>query len=388
MNTMDSTIQDTPKEAIKETATPKKPRAPRAPRKTATKKPSEKAKKEEPTKPTPPPSQLIKEGQDPKNKGVDTNHVISEPETPSAEELGKLMMKAVSERYEQKYVSEANKTYSMSEQKVSSITDVEVAKKLINIYQSAQDRKLQFNLSFEYVRRLLEYRTCYYTGVAFTEDGQTARSFDRVDSSKGYVEGNVVACTIDINGKKSNLTYREIECLYGKLSKKNEKRNRYPKILILGNARHGKDTLAEILNRNFGMTFRSSSEAAAEIFIYENLKDKMGYKSFQECFDDRENHREIWYNMITEFNNPDRSKLAKEIITKSDCYVGMRNIDEFNESKSLFDHIIWVDASKRLPEESGSFTIPKSAADMIIDNNGNLEDFESKAIKIGKILFK
>ena len=45
----------------------------------------------------------------------------------------------------------------------SSISDVEVAKKLINIYQSAQDRKLQFNLSFEYVRRMLEYKTCYYT---------------------------------------------------------------------------------------------------------------------------------------------------------------------------------------------------------------------------------
>jgi hypothetical protein len=105
------------------------------------------------------------------------------------------------------------------------ISDVEVAKKLINIYQSAQDRKLQFNLSFEYVRRMLEYKTCYYTNKPFTEDGPNARSFDRVDSDKGYVEGNVVACTIDINGKKSNLSFDEIACLYHKLSKKKEKRD-------------------------------------------------------------------------------------------------------------------------------------------------------------------
>lgn len=105
------------------------------------------------------------------------------------------------------------------------ISDVEVAKKLINIYQSAQDRKLQFNLSFEYVRRMLEYKTCYYTNKTFTEDGPNARSFDRVDSDKGYVEGNVVACTIDINGKKSNLSFDEIACLYHKLSKKKEKRD-------------------------------------------------------------------------------------------------------------------------------------------------------------------
>ena len=106
------------------------------------------------------------------------------------------------------------------------ISEIEVAKKLINIYQSAQDRKLQFNLSFEYVRRLLEYKTCYYTNKPFTEDGPNARSFDRVDSDKGYIEGNVVACTIDINGKKSNLSFDEISCLYHKLVDKKGKENK------------------------------------------------------------------------------------------------------------------------------------------------------------------
>jgi hypothetical protein len=99
------------------------------------------------------------------------------------------------------------------------VTDLEVAKKLININQSAMDRNIEFNLSFEYVKKMLEYKTCYYTNVTFTEDGGTARSFDRIDSDKGYVEGNVVACTIDINGKKSNLTFDEIACLYNKLVK-------------------------------------------------------------------------------------------------------------------------------------------------------------------------
>jgi len=70
---------------------------------------------------------------------------------------------------------------------------------------------------------MLEYKTCYYTGKAFTEDGPHARSFDRVDSDKGYIEGNVVACTIEINGKKSNLSFDEISCLYHKLAAKKEK---------------------------------------------------------------------------------------------------------------------------------------------------------------------
>lgn len=98
------------------------------------------------------------------------------------------------------------------------ISDVEVAKKLVNIHSSAQSRNLEFNLTFECVKKLLEYTTCYYTNVPFTEDGPNARSFDRVDNEKGYVVGNVVACTVDINGKKNNLSIEEIVFLYKKLA--------------------------------------------------------------------------------------------------------------------------------------------------------------------------
>lgn len=101
--------------------------------------------------------------------------------------------------------------------KEAEVTDLEVARKMIKIHQSAQDRKLDFDLSFESVKKLLQYQTCYYTGKKFEDEGLMSRSFDRIDSTKGYVEGNVVACTVDINGKKSNLSLDEIECLYVKL---------------------------------------------------------------------------------------------------------------------------------------------------------------------------
>jgi len=101
-----------------------------------------------------------------------------------------------------------------------SAADLETAKKMIKIYQSAIDRKLEFNLTFDTVRKLMSYDRCYYTGRKFEEDGVYARSFDRIDSNKGYIEGNVVACTVDINGKKSNLSLEEIKCLYEKLVKR------------------------------------------------------------------------------------------------------------------------------------------------------------------------
>lgn len=159
------------------------------------------------------------------------------------------------------------------------------------------------------------------------------------------------------------------------------------KILILGNARHGKDTLAELLADRFGMTYKSSSEMAMEIFLFDMLKEKHGYETMQECFEDRVNHRQIWYLSICDYNKDDRARLAKDILEGHDCYVGMRDLDEFKASKELFDVIIWVDASKRLGTSENTNKIPVSEADMVITNDGTFEDFKEKARLLGNMLF-
>ena len=162
------------------------------------------------------------------------------------------------------------------------------------------------------------------------------------------------------------------------------------KILILGNARHGKDTLAELFNQHFGLTFMSSSQASADFFLYNQLKDKYGYTTSEECFEDRVNHRDEWYQAICDYNKDNRARLAQDILSRTDCYVGMRDKEEFNEcvKQKLFDIIIWVDASKRLPLEPGtSFNINMSDADVIVENNGTFEEFVEKSKRIGKVLF-
>jgi len=163
------------------------------------------------------------------------------------------------------------------------------------------------------------------------------------------------------------------------------------KLLIIGHMRHGKDSFAEILNEQFGLKYQSSSQASADIFLYDALKDKYGYKTPEECFEDRVNHRAEWKQMICDYNKDDRAKLAKEILKNSDCYVGMRDREEINECmrQGLFDLIIWVDASERLPlEPASSFDIDKTCADIIIENNGTFEEFKEKVLRFGKILYK
>lgn len=102
------------------------------------------------------------------------------------------------------------------------VTDYTIAKKLVQLKQSASHRGLDFNLSFVTVKRLLLVKTCFYTGVKFSTEIE--RSVDRVDSSLGYVEGNVVPCTIQINTKKANLSHSEIFMLAKKIKLHNSKK--------------------------------------------------------------------------------------------------------------------------------------------------------------------
>lgn len=158
-----------------------------------------------------------------------------------------------------------------------------------------------------------------------------------------------------------------------------------PKLLIIGHGRHGKDTVCEILKNKYNFSFRSSSEFCADKFIYNELKDKYGYKSFIECYNDRHNHRSEWYNMIHAYCQDDNAKLGREIFQENDVYCGLRNSAEFHAMRAtaVFDYAIWVDRSAHLPlEDPSSMTLSSHMADYIIDNNGTLTELHNNTTAI------
>lgn len=154
------------------------------------------------------------------------------------------------------------------------------------------------------------------------------------------------------------------------------------KLLIIGSGRHGKDTVCEIL-AEYGYTFVSSSWFCAERVVYPILKNELGYKNVQECYDDRHNHRQIWMDLINAYNQPDLARLTKEITAQYDIYCGLRSYDEFKAAKAqnVFDMVIGVDASERIDYVDPTFEIPMSECDMIIDNNGSYDDLRDQVIK-------
>lgn len=162
------------------------------------------------------------------------------------------------------------------------------------------------------------------------------------------------------------------------------------KYLIIGDGRSGKDTLAEMWRDNHGLTFKSSSMAAAEIFIFDLLEVPHNYGSFEECYSDRHNHRQLWHDLICEYNKEDKARLAKDILKNNAAYVGMRSGEEIREclKQELFDLVIWVEGYPRVPRESRkSSQVTPEDAHIIINNYGTLEEFTEKALYLGNALF-
>jgi hypothetical protein len=95
-----------------------------------------------------------------------------------------------------------------------------------NIKRHAQSHKRQFDISIEYVWDLFlkQNRRCVYTGRELTfqtraDNFNGSASLDRIDSSKGYVKGNVQWVHKDVNTLKSNLSESAFLSLCAEITK-------------------------------------------------------------------------------------------------------------------------------------------------------------------------
>ncbi|BAW19226.1 hypothetical protein [Ralstonia phage RP31] len=157
-------------------------------------------------------------------------------------------------------------------------------------------------------------------------------------------------------------------------------------IIIFGHKQHGKDTACEYLEAKFGVSFASSSRFALDLFLFEKMCDEsFGYETPEECFSDRVNHRKYWYEAIRDYNTPNKTRLGGKLFAEYDVYCGIRDLEEFRALKAagLVNLAIFIDASGRLEkEDSESMKLDIEDADIVITNNGTLEQFYEKLDKL------
>ena len=86
--------------------------------------------------------------------------------------------------------------------------DQDIAQRYLNKIKKCEEKHTDFTLTFYEFKRIITAKKCKYTGIELTyqtdhNQGPTDVTIDRVDNSKGYVNGNVVACCYQYNQFKS-----------------------------------------------------------------------------------------------------------------------------------------------------------------------------------------
>ena len=87
------------------------------------------------------------------------------------------------------------------------MNDLVWTKKYISKSQNAASRGIEFKLTYRGFCNMMKAKRCFYTGVILNDiDGDpNQRSIDRIDSSKPYETGNVVACSRAFNQLKGSM---------------------------------------------------------------------------------------------------------------------------------------------------------------------------------------
>lgn len=154
------------------------------------------------------------------------------------------------------------------------------------------------------------------------------------------------------------------------------------KILILGHGQHGKDTVAELVSRTYGLKFASSSRFAFDRAVWPVMQHE--YDSREACYEARRVRRLDWWRIIREYNTPDLARLQREMLAEFDIYVGLRDADEYEAGKHLYNRILWVDAFGRGKPSDPSMQIEFNRDDMVyIDNNRGREWLSRQVLRLG-----
>ncbi len=145
----------------------------------------------------------------------------------------------------------------------------------------------------------------------------------------------------------------------------------------------GKDFFGEIMRDHTTVRYLMGTSAYFSVVAYE-LWGKCYYKSADECWSDRRNHRKKWASLMDEYNRNDPAQLYKDCLAEQDILSGVRRRHEFQACKDagLCDLWIWIDRSNAPLDPTQEYG--PDDCDITISNNGSKEEFKRKVLALAK----
>lgn len=87
----------------------------------------------------------------------------------------------------------------------SNMDTLSIAKCFVEKANSCKGTKKTFTMTFSNFANLKQQTHCAYSGIKFQEKGDFSFSFERIDNSKGYEDGNVIPVCRIINNLRSDI---------------------------------------------------------------------------------------------------------------------------------------------------------------------------------------
>lgn len=148
--------------------------------------------------------------------------------------------------------------------------------------------------------------------------------------------------------------------------------DRLPKLAICGPGRSGKDEAAKWLTEHTPLRFgKSTSEVIAP-----HRAAQLGVP-VEVAFANRHSERQVWYELGNELRQHDAAYLVRECLRGGELVVGIRDGEELRATKraGLVDLCIWIE--REVPVDP-TMKYGADLCDIVIHNNGTLEDFHAK----------
>lgn len=148
------------------------------------------------------------------------------------------------------------------------------------------------------------------------------------------------------------------------------------KLLVLGHAGVGKDTVCELLCETKQLVYKHTSMIAAKIVMQEFEKLDIKYDSAKDCYEDRNKHRNFWFSTLREYNYKYANAFFTLATQESDIYCGMRDTAEFRAVLPEVRDVIYVKRDGILVDKTMRIACMREFT--VLTNNGSLAELKEK----------
>lgn len=151
------------------------------------------------------------------------------------------------------------------------------------------------------------------------------------------------------------------------------------KLGIVGHGRCGKDAAAEWFAQHTALRYKAGTSQWAATFVWAQMT-AMGfsYDTAQECWEDRHSHRQLWADIIGDYNRDDPVRMYRDCLADQDILTGIRWLHEFKACRQAGLCNAWIYIHRPGAPLDPTCEITADDCDVAIRNDGTLDEFYEK----------